>query len=79
MTADTESLLINHYLCSNKPEKSYTEKQTIHEASAYALNVENLHGTNKHSYYRAKDCIQKFCKELLDNSKKIVNAGKKKR
>ena len=48
-----------------------------HEACGYALNVDNIYGTNKHSYYRGKDCIQKFCKELRDNSKKIVNAGKK--
>ena len=77
MIADTEALLKKHYSCSNNLEKSYTEKQTTYEACGYALNVENLYGTNKHTYYRGKDCIQKFCKELLNKSREIVNAGKK--
>ena len=65
MIAETEALLTKHHLCANNLEKTYSEKQSTHEACGYALNVENIYGTNKHSYYRGKHCIQKFRKSCL--------------
>ena len=71
MVADTEALLKKHHLCANNFKKSYEENQATHEACRYTSNVENIYGTNKHSYYRGKDCIQKICKELRDKSKEM--------
>ena len=75
--ADAEPLLIKHDSCSNNPEKSYTEKKATHEACGYSMNVLRSYDKNIHSFYRGKDCIQKFCKELLDYSTKVVNIPKK--
>ena len=31
---------------------------------------------NKYDYYREKDCMKKFCKDLKKNATKIINYGK---
>ena len=75
--ADTEPLLIKHDSCSNNPGKSNKEKKATHEACGYSMNVLRSYDKNIHSFYRDKDCIQKFCKELLNYSTKVVNIPKK--
>ena len=75
--ADTESLLKKHDSCSNNPEKSYTEKKATHEACGYSMNIVRLYDKNIHSFYRGKDCIQRFCKELRDKATEIINIPKK--
>ena len=32
---------------------------------------------NKQSYYRGKDCMEMFCKDLRDQARKIINYEKK--
>ena len=75
--ADTESLLIKHDLCSNKIKQSYTEKKATHEACGYSMNIVRSYDKNIHNFYRGKDCIQKFCKELRDKATEIINIPKK--
>ena len=32
---------------------------------------------NKHDYYRSKNCIKSFCKDLKEHATKIISYGKK--
>ena len=75
--ADIESLLIKRDSCSNDPEKSYRERKATLEACGYSVNVLRSYHKNIRSFYRGKDCIQKFCKGLLDNATKVVNTPRK--
>ena len=77
--ADFESLLLKQQSCQNNPDKSYTEWIAIHEPSSYSLDLVTSYDEkeNKHSFYRSKDCIKKFCAEIKDIATKIVNRKKK--
>ena len=72
-------LLIKHQPCQNNPDKSYTEKKAIHEPCGYSLDLISSFDLkeNKHSFYRGKDCIKKFCKELKELGTKIIIRKKK--
>ena len=65
--------------CQNNPDKSYTERKAIHEPCGYSLDLVSSFDVkeNKHSFYRGKDCIKKFCKELKEICTKIVNYEQK--
>ena len=61
--------------CHNNPEKSSTIKVNKYDASGYSLLT---HGSfdsnkNKHDYYRGKDCMKNFWKNLGENIMKITN------
>ena len=73
--ADLECLLQKQQSCQNNPDKSYTERKAIHEPCGYSLDLITSFDKkeNKHSFYRGKDCIKKFCKELKELSTKIIN------
>ena len=60
--------------CRNNPDKSYTERKAIHEPCGYSLDLVSSFDVkeNKHSFYRGKDCIKKFCKELKEICTRIV-------
>ena len=77
--ADLECLLVKHQSCQNNPDKSYTERKSIHEPSGYSLDLISSFDLkeNKHSFYRSKDYIKKFCKELKELGTKIINYEKK--
>ena len=77
--ADLEYLLLKQQSCQNNPNKSYTERKAIHEPCGYSLDLVSSFDSkgNKHSFYRGKDCIKKFCKELKKICIKIVNYEQK--
>ena len=77
--ADLECLLRKINTCSNNPEKSYTEKKATHRPSGYSLVICCSFDKSKNecNYYRGKNCMKIFCKDLKDQAKKIINYEKK--
>lgn len=73
--ADTKALLVKIQSVQNNPEESYTEKKTIHEPSGYALSLVTSYDQNKdtHEYYRGKDFMKKFCRDLKNKALELVN------
>ena len=69
----------NTQYCQNNPESSYTEKKVKHKHSRYAwCSIWSFDGTkSKHYFYRGKDSIEKFCKELKELETEITNFKKK--
>ena len=55
-------------------------KQTKHTPSGYSLftNCSFDATKNKLNYYRGKNCMEKFCKDLGEHAMRIVNYEKKK-
>ena len=66
--------------CQNNLEKSCTEKKKKHTPSGYSLftNCSFDATKNKLNYYRGKNCMEKFCKDLGEHAMRIVNYEKKK-
>ena len=77
--ADLECLLLKQQSCQNNPNKSYTERKAIHEPCGYSLDFVSSFDSreNKHSFYKGKDCIKTFSKELKKICIKIVNYEQK--
>ena len=73
--ADLECLPIKQQSCQNNPKESYTERKAKHEPSRYSLSLISSFNSkeNKHSVYRGRDCIEKFCKDLKELATKIIN------
>ena len=67
-------------LYQNNPEKSYTEIKAEHETSGYSWITCCLFDTskNKRGYYRGKDCMELFFKDLKNQALKIIIYEKKK-
>ena len=65
--------------CSNNPDKSHTEKKAVHKPSGYCLVTccSFDKSENEKKYYRGKDCMKMFCKDLKDQAMKIINYEKK--
>ena len=63
---DLECLLLKQQSCQNNPNESYTERKAIHEPCGYSLDLVCSFDSkeNKHSFYRGRDCIKRFCNEL---------------
>ena len=78
--ADIESLLEKMSTCHNNPKNSSTSERTKHLASGYSLLIHcSIDATkNKLDYYRDKDCMKNFCKDLKKHATKIINYEKKK-
>ena len=76
---DLECLLEKIDTCQNNPEKSYTEKKSMHKPSGYSRVTCCSFDKSKTewNYYRGKDCMEKFCKDLKDQTMKIINYKKK--
>ena len=76
--ADLECLLRKINTCSNNPDKSYTEKKVMHKPSGYSLatccSFDKL--KNKNKYYRGKNCMKMVCKDLKDQTMKIMKRKK---
>ena len=64
--ADMESLFEKIDTHHDNPKKSSTTKITKHLASGYSLFTHSSFDItkNKLDYYRGKDCMKKFCKDL---------------
>ena len=77
--ADLERLLIKQQSCQNNPNKSYTERQAIHEPCGYALSlICSFDKTkNKHNFYRKRDYIKRFFSDLKELGTKTVNYEEK--
>ena len=77
--ADLECLLKKINTCQNNPEKSYTEKKAMHRPSGYSLVTccSFDKSKNEQKYYRGKDCMKIFCKDLKHQAMKIINYEKK--
>ena len=76
---DSERILKKEQPCQNNPERSYTEKKTIHESSGWPMLVKCSFDKkeNKFDYCRGKDCIEKSCKKLKENVMEIINRKEK--
>ena len=77
---DLEPLLIKiQPQQNNNPEKSYTERNTIHEACGYSINLVRSYDSNKNirNFHRGKDCTKKLCKDLKDMAMEIINFKEK--
>ena len=79
--ADLECLLEKMSTCQNNPKESSTTEINKHTPSGYSLFTHcSFDKTeNKLDYYRGKDCMKKFCKDLRTHATKIINYEKKKK
>ena len=67
------------HCCQNNTKNSYKEKNTKHKPSgcAWCLICSFDDTKNKHHFYRVKDCIEKFCKDLRELGTEMINFKKK--
>ena len=78
--ADLECLLEKMSTCINNPNESSTTKINKHTPSGYSIftSCSFDESKNKLNYYRGKDCMKKFCKDLKEHGTRIINYKKKK-
>ena len=78
--ADLECLLEKMSTCINNPNESSTTKRNKHVRSGYSIFTPCSfdESKNKLNYYRGKDCMKKFSKDLREHVSKIINYEKKK-
>ena len=78
--ADLECLLEKMSTCINNPNESSTTEINKHTPSGYSkfTSCSFDESKNKLNYYRGKDCMKKFCKDLREHAMKIINYEKKK-
>ena len=77
---DLECLLEKMSTCINNPNESSTTKINKHTPSGYSIftSCSFDESRNKLNYYRGKDCMKKFCKDLKEHAPRIINYEKKK-
>ena len=77
--ADLVCLLEKIDTCYNNPEESSTTKINHHTPSGYSIftHCSFNKSKNKLIYYRGADCMKRFCKDLKEHAKKIINCEKK--
>ena len=77
---DLECLLEKISTCQNNPNESSTTEINKHTPSAYSLFMHCSFDKSKIKldYYRGKDCMKNFCKDLRTHATKIINYEKKK-
>ena len=77
---DLECLLEKMSTCINNPNESSTTKINKHAPSGYSIftSCSFDESKNKLNYYRGKDCMKKFCKDLKEHATRIINYEKKK-
>ena len=78
--ADLECLLEKTSTCENNPYESSTTKINKHTPSGYSIftSCSFDESRNKLNYYRGKDCMKKFCKDLREHATRIINYERKK-
>ena len=77
---DIEFLLEKIDTCNSNIETSSTTKVNNKQAaSGYSLFTHCSFDTtkNEHNYYRGKDCMKSFCKDLKEHAKKKKKLSKK--
>ena len=80
--ADLECLLEKMSTCINNSNESSTTKINKHTPSGYSIFT-HFHSINQKTnliinYYRGKDCMKKFSKDLREHASKIIDYEKKK-
>ena len=72
---DLECLLKKILSCQNNLENSYKETKAKHKPSGYtSCSICSFNDTkSKHYFYKGKDCIEKFCKDLKELGTEIIN------
>ena len=77
---DLECLLEKMSTCKNNPNESSATKINKHIPSGYSIftHCSFDKSKNKLNYYRGKDCIKKFSKNLREHASKIIDYEKKK-
>ena len=77
--ADLECLLEKMSTCINNPNESSTTKINKHTPSGYSIftSCSCDESKNKLNFYRGKDCMKKFCKDLKEHATRIINHEKK--
>ena len=78
--ADIESLIKKIDGCTNNPEKSSTTKIAEDIPCRYSMSTIWAFDPmeNKHTSYRGKDCMKKFCTSLREHAKDTIDFEKKK-
>ena len=78
--AELECLLEKMSTCYNNPEESSTTEINKHTPSGYSLftHCSFDKAKNKLDYYRGKDYMKKFCKDVRKHATEIINYEKKK-
>ena len=63
----------------NNPKNSYTERKVKHKPSGYSWSLICLFDEtkNRRKFYRRKDCIEKFCKDVKELAIEIINYEEK--
>ena len=66
--------------CINNPNESSSAKINKHAPLGYSIftSCSFDESKNKLNYYRGKDCMKKFCKDLKEHATRIINYEKKK-
>ena len=64
--ADLEFILRKEQSRQNNPKNSYTEREAKHKPSGYSWSLICSFDATKsrHNFYRGKDCIERFCKDV---------------
>ena len=77
--ADLKCLLEKMSTCINNPNESSTTKINKHTPSGYSIftHCSFDKSKNKLNYYRGKDCMKKFSKDLREHASKIIDYEKK--
>ena len=75
--ADLKCLLEKIDTCQNDPGKSSTEKKVMHKPSGSSWVTCCSFDRLKNSYYRGKNCMEVFCKDLRNLAMKIIDYEKK--
>ena len=78
--ADLECLLEKISTCQNNLNESSTTEINKYASSGYSLftHCSFDKSKNKLDYYRGKDCMKKFCKDLRTHATKVIYYEKKK-
>ena len=73
--ADLECLLEKMSTCINNPNESSTTKINKHQPSGYSIftHCSLDESKNKRNYYRSKDFMKKFSKDLREHASNIIN------
>ena len=74
---DLECLLLRYDLCSNNPNKWYTEDIAHHVACGYSTTILRNHSKETTiAYNRGEDFLSKLCKELREKATELFNTEK---
>ena len=78
--ADLECLLRKTDTCQNDSKKSFTEKKAEYIPSGYSwvMCCSFDKSKSERNYYRRKNCIERFCKDIRDQAMKIIDHEKNK-